>query len=83
MERLEARRTCSLPPVCRGCRELPYCAAGCSCDRVFTERTLQEPSAMCQDIKYILNFLRTEGADILKEQLTTQRDELLAQLEKA
>ena len=82
LDALEARRNTALPEPCRGCRELFYCSAGCSCDHL-TSQTMRQPCALCEDLRYLLHFLRTEGMELLEAQLTAQREALMIQGERS
>lgn len=75
LDALEARRTTAVPPDCRGCRYLDICHAGCSADRsVSINGPL--PCAACEDQKVILHYLKTEGLELVKQQLLAERDRL-------
>ena len=78
LQRLENRRTTPEPELCRDCRWLSMCHAGCSADHA--EETA--PCAICEDQKQILQYLRTDGLKIMKSQLLKERARILRHLEE-
>ncbi len=76
LDMLEARRTTNLPTECQTCQYLKYCYAGCSSDQAW-DKTRMQPSANCEDIKYLIHYLKTKGMEILRRQLLEERVKLL------
>lgn len=79
LETLEARRTICLPEQCRTCRYLRICHAGCSADQPL-ERAVERPCTVCEDYRIIFHFLKTRGMELLRQQLSKERAEILARM---
>lgn len=79
MAELLACRTSKLPEECQTCKEKQFCHGGCSAS-VLTEASGRNP--LCQDTKQLMNFLRTDGLDLLRKQLLAEKARLQRQCEQ-
>lgn len=79
LEALEARRTTRLPEKCRTCRHVRLCHAGCSADQLL-KWEVERPCTMCEDYRYFFHYLKTQGVELLKQQLSQERVDLLAHM---
>lgn len=75
LERLRRRRTTELPDKCRTCEILQYCNAGCSSDRMGTDRERQ-PCASCEDYLFFIRYLKSRGMELVRQSLLHEKERL-------
>lgn len=81
LERLALRRAENLPPPCRECRYLELCHGGCSADQPWS-RAVDNPCIVCQDYQYIFHYIKTQGMELLRQQLLEERSSLLSRIQE-